>query len=76
MTDLRFDGRVAEDFKLRTGTWVHVGALRVKLIAACDPIVQDAVITGQSSVCSAIAKVVNFQGLGHNVTDGHARGQG
>ena len=43
---LAFDGRVAEDFKLRTGTWVHVGALRVKLIAACDPIVQDAVITG------------------------------
>ena len=43
---LAFDGRVAEDFKLRTGTWVHVGALRVKLIAACDPVVQDAVITG------------------------------
>lgn len=43
---LVFDGRVAEDFKLRTGTWVHVGSLRVQLIAACDPIVQDAVITG------------------------------
>ncbi len=43
---LVFDGRVAEDFKLRTGTWVHVGALRVQLIAACDPLVQDAVITG------------------------------
>jgi ABC-type antimicrobial peptide transport system permease subunit len=37
---------VAEDFKLGTGTWVHVGALRVKLIAAGDPIIQDAVITG------------------------------
>ncbi|MBT2321919.1 feruloyl-CoA synthase [Variovorax paradoxus] len=43
---LVFDGRVAEDFKLRTGTWVHVGALRVQLLAACDPIVQDAVLTG------------------------------
>jgi len=43
---LVFDGRVAEDFKLSTGTWVHVGAVRVKLIAACDPLVQDAVITG------------------------------
>ncbi len=43
---LVFDGRVAEDFKLSTGTWVSVGALRVKLIAACDPLVQDAVITG------------------------------
>jgi feruloyl-CoA synthase len=41
-----FDGRVAEDFKLTTGTWVHVGALRVKLIAAGDPLIQDAVITG------------------------------
>ena len=43
---LVFDGRVAEDFKLSSGTWVSVGALRVKLIAACDPLVQDAVITG------------------------------
>jgi feruloyl-CoA synthase len=43
---LAFDGRVAEDFKLSTGTWVHVGAMRVKLIAAGDPLIQDAVITG------------------------------
>jgi feruloyl-CoA synthase len=41
-----FDGRIAEDFKLSTGTWVHVGATRVKLIAAGDPLIQDAVITG------------------------------
>ncbi|HEX5476836.1 MAG TPA: feruloyl-CoA synthase, partial [Burkholderiales bacterium] len=41
-----FDGRVAEDFKLTTGTWVHVGEIRVKLIAATDPLIQDAVITG------------------------------
>src|SRR5436190_2143799 len=41
-----FDGRVAEDFKLSTGTWVHVGAIRVRLIAAADPLIQDAVITG------------------------------
>ncbi|HET7364467.1 MAG TPA: feruloyl-CoA synthase [Burkholderiales bacterium] len=41
-----FDGRVAEDFKLTTGTWVHAGAVRVKLIAAADPLIQDAVITG------------------------------
>jgi len=43
---IEFDGRIAEDFKLATGTWVHVGALRVKLIAAANPLVQDAVITG------------------------------
>jgi len=41
-----FDGRVAEDFKLSTGTWVHVGALRIALIAAADSLIQDAVITG------------------------------
>jgi feruloyl-CoA synthase len=41
-----FDGRVAEDFKLTTGTWVNVGAVRVKLIAAADPLIQDAIITG------------------------------
>jgi feruloyl-CoA synthase len=43
---LVFDGRVAEDFKLATGTWVHAGAIRMKLIAAGNPIIQDAVITG------------------------------
>jgi feruloyl-CoA synthase len=43
---LLFDGRVAEDFKLSTGTWVHTGAVRVKLIAAGNPLIQDAVITG------------------------------
>ncbi|TMH98292.1 MAG: feruloyl-CoA synthase, partial [Betaproteobacteria bacterium] len=41
-----FDGRVAEDFKLSTGTWVNAGAVRIRLIAAADPIIQDAVITG------------------------------
>ena len=41
-----FDGRVAEDFKLSTGTWVNAGAVRVKLIAAGDPLIQDAVVTG------------------------------
>jgi len=43
---LVFDGRVAEDFKLASGTWVHVGAVRVKLLAAGNPLIQDAVITG------------------------------
>jgi feruloyl-CoA synthase len=43
---LRFDGRIAEDFKLATGTFVSVGPLRAKIIAACAPYAQDAVITG------------------------------
>jgi len=42
-----FDGRVAEDFKLRTGTWVHVSKLRLSLLEVAAPLVQDAVITGQ-----------------------------
>jgi feruloyl-CoA synthase len=41
-----FDGRVAEDFKLTSGTWVSVGTLRVKLVSALSPWVADAVITG------------------------------
>ena len=43
---LRFDGRIAEDFKLNTGTFVSVGPLRGRIIAAGAPYVQDAVITG------------------------------
>jgi feruloyl-CoA synthase len=41
-----FDGRLAENFKLSSGTWVAVGALRVGCIAACDPLVADAVVAG------------------------------
>ncbi|MFY9700108.1 MAG: AMP-binding protein, partial [Rhodoplanes sp.] len=41
-----FDGRLAEEFKLTTGIWVHVGMLRVGVIGACSPVLQDAVITG------------------------------
>ncbi|AKU12625.1 feruloyl-CoA synthase [Azoarcus sp. CIB] len=43
---LLFDGRVGEDFKLLTGTWVHVGSLRVKGIDALKPVAQDIVVTG------------------------------
>jgi feruloyl-CoA synthase len=43
---LVFDGRIAEDFKLSTGTWVNVGILKAKVIAEGSPIVQDVVITG------------------------------
>ena len=43
---LLFDGRVSEDFKLDTGTWVNVGVLRVKAIAALAPIAADVVVAG------------------------------
>ncbi len=44
---LIFDGRVGEDFKLYSGTWVSVGTLRPDFVAACSPLVADAVICGQ-----------------------------
>jgi len=41
-----FDGRIAEDFKLASGTWVSVGPLRARFVAACAPLVRDVVISG------------------------------
>jgi len=41
-----FDGRIGEDFKLASGTWVSVGPLRARFVAACAPLVRDAVIAG------------------------------
>jgi feruloyl-CoA synthase len=71
-----FDGRVAEDFKLSTGTWVHVGAVRVGLIAACDPLIQDAVITGHDRgqvgalvFPSAAAKALSPEDLKKKLTE-------
>jgi feruloyl-CoA synthase len=43
---LLFDGRVAEDFKLATGTWVSVGPLRAKFLAHFAPYAKDVVIAG------------------------------
>jgi feruloyl-CoA synthase len=43
-----FDGRLAEDFKLATGTWVAVGMLRVGALAAASPALQDAIIAGEN----------------------------
>jgi feruloyl-CoA synthase len=41
-----FDGRIAEDFKLATGTWVSVGPLRARFLAHCQPFAQEVVIAG------------------------------
>ena len=43
---LLFDGRVAEDFKLATGTWVNIGPLRARLLQALEPYARDVVIAG------------------------------
>ena len=41
-----FEGRTAENFKLSSGTWVSVGALRIAVVAACAPLVADAIVAG------------------------------
>jgi feruloyl-CoA synthase len=41
-----FNGRVAEDFKLTSGTWVSVGTLRVRVVSALAPLATDVVVTG------------------------------
>ena len=41
-----FDGRISENFKLSTGTWVAVGSLRTDIIASASNVIQDAVVTG------------------------------
>jgi feruloyl-CoA synthase len=41
-----FDGRLAEDFKLSTGTWVNVGVLRARAVAHFAPYLRDIVVTG------------------------------
>lgn len=51
---LVFDGRVTEDFKLSSGTWVSVGTLRPDIVAACSPYLQDVVIAGQDKPYVAI----------------------
>ncbi|MEP3046175.1 MAG: feruloyl-CoA synthase [Roseibium sp.] len=44
---LRFDGRISEDFKLLTGTWVRAAGLRADLLSCLAPLASDLVITGQ-----------------------------
>jgi feruloyl-CoA synthase len=58
---LMFDGRIAEDFKLSTGTWVSVGPLRAALLAALAPLAFDVVITGVN--CDFIALLI-FPAMG------------
>lgn len=60
-----FDGRVAEDFKLSSGTWVSVGPLRVRAIGAMAPHVQDVVVTGHNR--EAVGLMVFLTPAAHNV---------
>jgi len=65
-----FDGRLAEDFKLMTGTWVHVGALRVGVLAACSPVLQDAIVAGANQTFVGLLCWLNVQGCQTLIGDG------
>ena len=43
---VRFDGRITEDFKLLTGTWVQAAKIRLQVLATLEGLVQDVVVTG------------------------------
>ncbi len=57
-----FDGRISEDFKLASGTWVSVGPLRARFIAACAPLVRDVVIAGINRDDIAVLVVLDLDG--------------
>jgi feruloyl-CoA synthase len=57
-----FDGRIAEDFKLASGTWVSVGPLRARFVAACAPLVRDVVIAGINRDEVSALVVLDFDG--------------
>jgi feruloyl-CoA synthase len=58
---IAFDGRVAEDFKLSSGTWVHAGGLRLGVLTAAAPLLQDALIAGQDREFVGILAWPNVQ---------------
>ncbi len=65
-----FDGRIAEDFKLDTGTWVAVGALRVGTLAAASPALQDAIVAGENRPFVGLLAWLNAAGCQQIVGEG------
>jgi feruloyl-CoA synthase len=62
---LLFDGRITEDFKLASGTWVSVGPLRAQLLAALVPLAQDVVIAGLNQDFLAALIVPDLRACAH-----------
>ena len=58
---LVFDGRVTEDFKLDSGTWVSTGTLRAHAVAAASPLIFDCVVCGQDKPFVALLAWPNMQ---------------
>jgi len=67
---LLFDGRIAEDFKLLTGTFVSVGTLRPKLLSASQGVLADAVICGQDGECVTAMAWLHPDHAGRVAADG------
>jgi feruloyl-CoA synthase len=70
-----FDGRLAEDFKLSSGTWVSVGPLRAKILAHFSPLVRDCVIAGIDRDEAAMLVFVDLESC-RGLCDGLANGAG
>ena len=66
---MRFDGRISEDFKLLTGTWVRANALRMSLLSHFAPLAADLVITGQDKSDIGVLIFPNKEAI---ETAGHA----
>src|SRR5258708_7558607 len=62
----RYDGRLAEDFKLATGTWVRVGALRAHLLKHLTPEVRDVVIAGENRDYIAVLGIPSSAEIAHD----------
>jgi feruloyl-CoA synthase len=67
-TGFRYDGRLAEDFKLATGTWVRVGSLRTNLLKHLTPEVRDVVIAGENRDYIAVLGIPSSAEIAHDNT--------
>jgi feruloyl-CoA synthase len=65
-----FDGRVAEDFKLLTGSWVSTGMVRVGAVSACTELIQDAVVTGHDRDHIGLLIIPNLAGVANVAGEG------
>jgi feruloyl-CoA synthase len=69
---LQFAGRIAEDFKLATGTWVNVAAVKSALLSACGGVLQDCVIAGHDRGYLAALAWLNPAAAAQAASGGHA----
>jgi feruloyl-CoA synthase len=63
---LRYDGRIAEDFKLTSGIWVRVGLLRAQLLKHLAPEIRDIVVTGENRDYIAVLAVPSSPDIAEN----------